>query len=69
MNKVQELTDLAVGRYLDKIDFDVMDYLNEKEQIEYAIAFKKENGYCISGICDDSECDEDCLTMKKVVSN
>lgn len=45
----EELFQTAVNRFLDKIDFDPMDCLNEDEGKEYARLFELVHGYKLDG--------------------
>jgi len=64
INKLEELRNLAIDRYLDKNDFDCVDWMTEPEQREYARLYFKEVGECT--LCGDEsgECDH----LKKAVN-
>lgn len=53
-----ELYNSAVSRYLDKTDWDVAEWLDEEEILEYATLHKNIHGYCM--FCGDI-CEEDCI--------
>lgn len=62
-NRLHELCDNAISIYLDKSDFNVMDYMDKDDQIEYATLTNKDYGDCVS--CgEDADKNGKCLGKK-----
>jgi len=61
--RYEELYQEAVGRYLNKIDWDITDWLDDDEVTEYAKLHKEIHGYCL--FCGDEKCDEQCPQFGK----
>jgi len=54
INKLIELEDIARDRYLNKVDWDITEWLYDDELKLYRQLFREVNEYCI---CGEENCD------------
>ena len=57
MSRYDFLFHKALYNFADRMEFDVLEELDEKDRVEYMCEHKKIHGYC--SVCGD-ECDDDC---------
>lgn len=55
INRMDALEQEAIGRYLDRTDFDRTEWMNEVELKEYCKLYKSVNGECPN--CGEVDCD------------
>lgn len=58
VKRLEAIEQEAISNFLDKSDWDIFDWLNREDTIEYCRLYKLVNGTCPS--CGDDKCTESC---------
>jgi hypothetical protein len=63
IERLDELYEQGISRAMDKMDINVLEWLEEDERLEYRKLHLKEDSQCV--LCGEEEKDCECIINKK----